>query len=215
MKEKIITLFLLASNLSFAQNAETKVTMNQLIDSTAIVKWISENSYDMGKDNNILAYNKIDSIARVKKIIGIGEPAHGVKTIYESRNELAKYLIQKCNYNIIALEMHFNVGVKVNEYISTGKGNLKEILKSGHFFTNCQEYIDFFEWLKNYNSKNNKKVMIYGMDIQSNIDLLEDLFSYLNTVDKNIKKSTDNLDKLFTKKTFGIIVVSTKRKEIQ
>ncbi len=180
------------------------ITLNaQVIDTTEFNKWIDENSINLDIKSN---FNKLVDIIKDKPVIGLGECVHASKTINNLRFEITKELIKNANYRNVAFEMSFNTGLKVNNYIKTGQGNIRQILKESHFFLNSIEMLEFIEWIRNFNNTSETPVSIYGFDIQSNIDIIEDLLSYYNEIDNDAASLVSYLFEILSKneiKSFG------------
>jgi len=61
------------------------------------------------------------------------------------RFDVAKALIENSAFTTVAFEMPFNIGLRINNYLQTGEGDIEQILKMGHFFTNSTEMIGFYK----------------------------------------------------------------------
>jgi erythromycin esterase-like protein len=57
--------------------------------------------------------------------------------------------------------------------------------------------LDFVRWIKRYNDDNNKKINLYGFDIQSNIDIVKDLLKFYEKTDKEAENFTTALIIIF------------------
>ena len=175
-----------------------EVLLSQNIDTVKFAKWINENSIELEGTGFTQLAEKLSD----KTVIGLGECVHGSKTINNLRFDIAKALIENSNFYNIAFEMPFNIGLRINHFLQTGEGNLEQILKMGHFFTNSTEMLDFIKWIKNHNDNSDKKINLYGFDIQSNIDLVEDLLKYYVKTDKEAENLTTTLIKIFVDNKF-------------
>jgi len=173
-----------------------KILFSQNIDTVKFARWINENSIELkGSGFNQLAEKLSD-----KTIIGLGECLHGSKTIDNMRFDVAKALIENSDFNIVAFEMPFNIGLQINHFLQTGDGDIEQILQQSHPFTRTTEMVDFIKWIKHYNSHTDKPVNLYGFDVQSNIDLIEDLLKfYKKTTHKEAQNLTITLIDIFEK----------------
>jgi erythromycin esterase len=170
----------------------------QLSDTLKFVNWLNQNLVDLDNFDK-LQNNKIDSILKTKTIIGLGECVHASKTINKVRFDLSKHLIENSEFSVVAFEIAFNTGLKINEYITNGTGDIKQIISKSHFFNDSAELLDFIEWLREYNSKNNKEIHFYGFDIQSNLDINSELISYFKIVDNSVVIHIKLLKSIFEK----------------
>ncbi|MCL2073780.1 MAG: erythromycin esterase family protein [Marinilabiliaceae bacterium] len=176
-----------------------EIQFAQIIDTIQFAKWINENSIEL----NGQGLRELADVLRDKTIIGLGECIHGSKTINNVRFDVAKTLIENNAFNIVAFEMSFNIGLRINHFLQTGEGDIEQILKQGHFFTNSTEMLDFIKWIKKYNQNSDNPVILYGFDVQSNIDLVEDMLKYYKKTNKEAENLTATLIQIFEKNTIG------------
>ena len=177
----------------------SEILLAQSIDTIQFAKWINENSIEL-KENS--GFNQLADKLSDKTVIGLGECVHGSKTINNLRIDIAKTLIENSDFNNVAFEMPFNTGLRINHFLQTGEGNIEQILKEGHFFTNSTEFLNFIKWVKHYNEHSDKKINLYGFDIQSNIDLVEDLLKFYVKTDKEAENLTATLIEIFVNNKF-------------
>ena len=91
--------------------------------------------------------------------VGLGENTHGSSEIFTMKFRLVKYLVTEMGFTNFAMEEDWGNGLKLNEYIQTGKGNPREFLK---LLYPTDEIIAMIEWMKDYNADpSNKKDPIY------------------------------------------------------
>ena len=87
--------------------------------------------------------------------VGLGENTHGSSEIFTMKFRLVKYLVTEMGFTNFAMEEDWGNGLKLNEYIQTGKGNPREFLK---LLYPTDEIIAMIEWMKDYNADpSNKK----------------------------------------------------------
>jgi erythromycin esterase-like protein len=105
------------------------------------------------------AINKINA-----KIIGFGETVHGSKEIARTVFSNIRNLIQKHNCRLVLLECPIDLGMRINQYVhnKTFDEDLMELI-SGIGIDN-EEVCSFIDWVKDYNSRTNDKVSIFGFD---------------------------------------------------
>ena len=132
-----------------------KILFSQNIDTVKFARWINENSIELkGSGFNQLAEKLSD-----KTIIGLGECLHGSKTIDNMRFDVAKALIENSDFNIVAFEMPFNIGLQINHFLQTGDGDIEQILQQSHPFTRTTEMVDFIKWIKDFEGEKSKIIL--------------------------------------------------------
>ncbi len=98
--------------------------------------------------------------------VGLGETTHGSSEIFTMKFRLVKYLVTEMGFTNFAMEQDWGDGLKLNEYIQTGKGNPREFLK---LLYPADEIIAMVEWMKEYNANpsNKKKIQFIGPDLKA------------------------------------------------
>ena len=107
------------------------------------------------------------SFLKNKRIVLAGESTHGTHEFFTVKNELFKYLVQHCGYRLLGMEMSYSEGVKINHYLQTGQGNIKEIMEKTAFpWWKTEEFMTLLYWIRAFNStaKSGQKIQFYGVD---------------------------------------------------
>src|SRR5690606_14008632 len=106
---------------------------------------LKSDSFDNDKDLLFLS-----SVLKNKTLVGLGEASHGTQEFFFQKCRIIKYLVSKENYKLIAIEVPTNYINPINDYILTGKGDIKDKVKSMGLF-NSEELLKLYEWLKIFN----------------------------------------------------------------
>ncbi|MFE6796204.1 erythromycin esterase family protein [Paenibacillus chitinolyticus] len=98
--------------------------------------------------------------------VGLGESTHGSSEIFTMKFRLVKYLVTELGFTNFGMEEDWGSGLKLNEYIQTGKGNPKEFL---NLLYPTDEIVAMIDWMKEYNAdpSNKRKIQFIGLDIKS------------------------------------------------
>ncbi|WP_088071220.1 erythromycin esterase family protein [Gottfriedia luciferensis] len=98
--------------------------------------------------------------------VGLGENTHGSSEIFTMKFRLVKYLVTEMGFTNFGMEEDWGNGLKLNEYIQTGKGDPREFLK---LLYPTDEIIAMIEWMKDYNAdpSNKKKIQFIGLDLKT------------------------------------------------
>ena len=153
--------------------------------------WALQNSQ---KIETLEITEKQDDLKLLKQIVGkaevvcLGESRHDIHEQFQLKHRFIKYLVEEMNFTTFVLEASFPYSNKINDYILNGNGNIDEIMSNmpGWFLWDTQEMTKILNWLKDFNQnpKNEKKVNFYGIDIVAPNNALEQIFEYLQKVDK-------------------------------
>lgn len=131
---------------------------------------VTNNSYN----NDI---NKIVSIAKNVRIIGMAESTHGQAEITKFRIKVFKELVKKSGYTVFILEDQYSCCEEINRYIKTGKGDPKELLLYLAWFWWSNDMLKLIKWMRRYNMENGNILEFRGLDVQEICD------GYLNAKD--------------------------------
>lgn len=112
-----------------------------------------------------VAFNGLKKIEDYKKyrIIGLGESIHGSWTIQKHAFEHIKYLIEKESCKLVMLEIPFELGLVLNDYV---QNDIDYDIKSKMFMFSydSQLFYELLCWIKTFNAGNTNKVRVVGID---------------------------------------------------
>ncbi|WP_116247357.1 erythromycin esterase family protein [Nocardiopsis sp. FIRDI 009] len=110
----------------------------------------------------------LDSRPRPPRLLGLGEPTHGVEVFAGSRNRLLRHLVRVWGYRSVALESDCLAGLAVDDHVTSGVGDVEEVMAVGfsHGFGELAANRELVEWLRAYNAGRAEadQVRFYGFD---------------------------------------------------
>lgn len=119
-------------------------------------------------------------VLKDSKILALGETFHGSETMSRVAVDIMKYQILHDNCKLILLERPMTQLFSLNRYIQGDESFCPDSLLLLEKFPFGKNFLQFASWLKEYNSTTQKKVSLYGMDIELNqIDDAHWLCEYL------------------------------------
>ncbi|GHE65482.1 hypothetical protein GCM10018785_37980 [Streptomyces longispororuber] len=94
------------------------------------------------------------------RVVGVGEATHSSHEFFTVKHRVLRYLVEEKGFRAFALEAPWSTGVRLNEYLTSGKGDLKQIMdeefQGTYRFWNNAEYRDLLQWMRAYNVKHSK-----------------------------------------------------------
>ncbi|RSM97143.1 erythromycin esterase [Nonomuraea sp. WAC 01424] len=89
------------------------------------------------------------------RVLGLGEPTHGVEAFLEVRNEIFRHLVEHEGYRSIALESDCLAGLAADAYAGGGAGTLDEAMSRGfsHGFGASAANRELLSWMRAYNER--------------------------------------------------------------
>jgi erythromycin esterase-like protein len=150
-KLSLILLLLLALNVSGQQS----------------ISWINKNAYELksgtspANDDLAFLFNKL----RDKNVIGLGEASHGTREFYIQKARMIEFLISNCGFKSLTIEAQKTLIEPINNYLQTGEGNLKELMKQMALYS-TEEIYNLFQWIRLYNKEiaPENRVVLIGFD---------------------------------------------------
>ncbi|MEU6423973.1 erythromycin esterase family protein [Streptomyces spiralis] len=87
------------------------------------------------------------------RLLALGEPTHGEDTLLEVRNELFRQLVEQEGYRTVAIESDCMMGLVVDDYVTSGRGDLDEVMKHGfsHGWGASAANRELVRWMCAYN----------------------------------------------------------------
>lgn len=104
-----------------------------------------------------------------KKILGLGETMHQNGAIQKAVFDIFKRQVKQNRCRLILLELPIDFGLMLNWYVS-GKSpdSFVEVIRKYTEFSYDDSFIDFIQWLRQYNKDNTEeKVRLFCMDVCS------------------------------------------------
>lgn len=137
------------------------------------------------------SFSFLDSEMKDIRVVGYGEDTHGTAEFTLLAKELMEYLTINHDFKLLIIETGFGEGLYLNDYIQGRVSDLKILLKE-HNSTWRYDTTQFYElmnWLRDYNNKHEKKISIYGCEMQYVISDVHKINEYLKSVDASYKVS--------------------------
>ncbi|MBO4206992.1 erythromycin esterase family protein [Micromonospora echinofusca] len=102
------------------------------------------------------------------RLLGLGEPTHGVEAFPELRNELFRHLVEHEGYRSIAIESDCLAALAADAYVTDGIGTLDEVMAHG-FSHGAGAYPanrELLRWMRTHNEQRppHERLRFYGFD---------------------------------------------------
>lgn len=131
------------------------------------------------------------------KIVGLGEATHGSKEFFEMKHRIFKYLVDHHGFKAFAFESDFAECIYFDRYITTGEGDLDELMKNKMIFWTWDtgEVRALLEWMRNYNKgkERGRMVRYFGIDCQFFKYKADLLVEYLEKVSPEFLKECESI----------------------
>ncbi|MCP2168664.1 erythromycin esterase family protein [Goodfellowiella coeruleoviolacea] len=102
------------------------------------------------------------------RVLGLGEPTHLFAAFPLLRNRVLRHLVERHGYRSIAIESDCVAGLVVNDHVTTGAGDLDEVVANGlsHGFRDEAANRELIAWLRAVNAARDPAdhVRFHGFD---------------------------------------------------
>lgn len=97
-------------------------------------------------------------------VVGVGEATHNSREFFAVKHRLFRYLVEHKGFTTFSLEMSWDIGLRLNDYVRHGVGDPRQILREDPTW-NTREYLDLVEWMRDHNTDRPNKVQFMGNDV--------------------------------------------------
>ncbi|GAA2232065.1 erythromycin esterase family protein [Promicromonospora sukumoe] len=89
------------------------------------------------------------------QILALGEPTHGAHALLDGRNALFRQLVEDHGFRTIALETDCLAGQVVDDYVTTGRGDLDDVMARGlsHEWGAFPGNRELVRWMRAHNAR--------------------------------------------------------------
>lgn len=87
------------------------------------------------------------------RLLALGEPTHGEDVLLDLRNDLFRQLVDQEDYRTITIESDCMMGLVVDDYVTSGRGVLDEVMERGfsHGWGASVANRELVRWMRAYN----------------------------------------------------------------
>jgi erythromycin esterase-like protein len=114
----------------------------------------------------------LDSSLEGVEIVGMGEPTHGSREVFQFKHRMFEYLVERHGYTVFALESSMPDSIAMDRYVLYGEGSAEKAVEAQGFWTwSTQEVVALIEWMREYNRDplHANKLRVVGVDMQSQV----------------------------------------------
>ncbi len=102
------------------------------------------------------------------RIVALGEGTHGTREFFQMKHRLVEFLAREMGFAIFSIEASMPEAYRLNDFVLTGKGDPKELIKGMYFWTwNTQEVLDMVLWMREFNKSGKGRIEFTGFDMQT------------------------------------------------
>ncbi|HMZ67446.1 MAG TPA: erythromycin esterase family protein [Leptospiraceae bacterium] len=137
----------------------------------SISDWIKSNFipfHSISSEDSFYDLEPLRDIIGNAKVVALGENSHFIKEFCQIRFRILRFLVEKCGFNVHALEFGFTEGFEVNNWIHNHERKEEELIDLLGHFPYPPEIHDTIKWIRNYNKSKSKPLDFVGIDVPRN-----------------------------------------------
>jgi erythromycin esterase-like protein len=137
------------------------------------IEWLRKNARPCvtcepgGSDRDLAPLRNIVGDAR---IVALGEVSYGTHEFFQMKRRIVEYLATHMGFTYFAIQAGMPEAYRVNEYVLTGQGDPKTLLKGIPFWGRAREFLDFVEWMREFNRSGRGRIQFLGFDMLGSTD---------------------------------------------
>ena len=140
-------------------------------DDQPVVEWIATHAVRLTTPEPGHGFADMQPLKKVigsARIVALGEATHGTREFFQLKHRMLEFLATEMGFRIFSIEANMPEAYRLNDYVLTGKGDPKQLLKGMYFWTwDTQEVLDMILWMREFNKSGKGRVEFTGFDMQT------------------------------------------------
>jgi erythromycin esterase len=105
------------------------------------------------------------------RVVGLGEATHGTAEFFQLKHRLFRWQVERHGATVLAMELPYAVGLRINDWIATGEGDLEALMQGSYWWLDSGELRALFVWMHEHNERHpDQPVELFGFDVQGSQD---------------------------------------------
>ena len=152
-------------------------------DEKPIVDWVRANAIPLQTPEARRGFADLQKLKQVvggARIVSLGEATHGSREFFQLKHRMMEFLASEMGFTIFSIEANMPEAYRLNDFVLTGKGDPKQLLKGMYFWTwNTEEVLDMILWMRDFNKSGKGRVEFTGFDMQTPVVAAENACTFL------------------------------------
>jgi len=146
-----------------------------------VTAWLAANAValeHLGAGHGVDDMVPLSAMIGTARIVGLGEATHGTSEFFQLKHRVLEYAVTKLGFTMFGIEAGQPECRTINEYVATGRGDLRAALIVTLPIWNTEEVVALIEWMRAWNAdpSHDRKLKFVGFDMQTTF------FAYRNVV---------------------------------
>jgi erythromycin esterase len=135
------------------------------------IEWLRSNSIPFATERAGSGFQDLQPLKELiggARVVGLGEATHGTAEFFRMKHRLLEWLATEMGYTIFSIEANMPESYRMNDYVLTGRGNPRELLRGMYFWTwQTEEVLAMVEWMREFNRSGRGRIQFTGFDMQT------------------------------------------------
>ena len=140
-------------------------------------RWIRRNAVPLDSTAIDASSKDLQHLRRsigTAQVVALGEPVHSTAEITRLKHRVLRYLVERMGFRSIAFEDDWSLCTQLNDYVLTGRGDLRGLVGQMSTAWRSEEIANLFEYLRAYNARHRDKVRFAGVEYYATRQLAYD-----------------------------------------
>ncbi len=152
-----------------------------------LLTWLRENAVPLETVHPTADATDLTPLKEVignARIVGLGEATHGTSEFFTLKHRLVRFLAEEMGFTVFSIEANMPEAYRLNDYVLTGEGDPKELLRGIYFWTwDTQEVLDMILWMRDYNASGAGVIQFTGFDMQTPTVAMDEVRAFVERYD--------------------------------
>ncbi|ROO88154.1 erythromycin esterase [Actinocorallia herbida] len=153
----------------------------------AVLAWIEERSRPVASVDPAAPLDDLRPLLSMvgdASVVGYGAGTRGAHELFDLQTRIARLLVEEGGFRAVAFEVDRGFGLRLDEYVRTGEGDLRALLKAAPPFTATEEVFGLLTWMRAFNRDHRERpVRLVGLAPHAlDVALHDEIVDHLRTV---------------------------------
>jgi erythromycin esterase len=135
------------------------------------LEWLRTNAMPFATERAGSGFDDLQGLKTVvgdARIVALGEATHGTAEFFRMKHRLTEFLANEMGFSIFSIEANMPESYRMNDYVLTGRGDPREILRGMYFWTwQTEEVLAMVQWMREFNAGGRGRIQFTGFDMQT------------------------------------------------
>ncbi|MFI6541134.1 erythromycin esterase family protein [Nonomuraea sp. NPDC050547] len=123
---------------------------------TSFASWVSDHALALETLDFRFTVDDLEPLRDIvggARVVALGESSHHVREFYQIRHRILRFLVERCGFEVYALEAPFTQGQVLDGWVRGGPGTVEQIAADGIALSlgQCQEMHEMLTWMRERN----------------------------------------------------------------